>query len=84
MKEVLQIKSLEFTEAETKNLMSEVKVLRKDDCDNKTTIDNLKQKIEELEKKQIIKRIIIKGTTSELPEFKKNPVVKPGKKLPTW
>ena len=31
--------------------MSEVKVLRKADCDNKTIITTLKQKIEELEKR---------------------------------
>lgn len=46
------IKSLEYTQSETKDLQNEVKVLRKSDIENKATIDILKLRIEELEKRQ--------------------------------
>lgn len=45
------IKSLEFTQKEVKDLQCEVKVLRKSDIDNKATIDFLKLKVEELERR---------------------------------
>ncbi|MPC47351.1 hypothetical protein E2C01_041093 [Portunus trituberculatus] len=44
------IKSLELTQAKTVDLKNEVKVLRKSEVTYKTTIDGLKQGVEELEK----------------------------------
>ena len=45
------IKSLEFTQAEAKDLQSEVKVLRKSNTEKKTLIESLMQRIEELERR---------------------------------
>lgn len=45
------IKSLEFSQSEVKDLQGEVKVLRKADIENKATIDFLKLKVEELERR---------------------------------
>ncbi|MPC19425.1 hypothetical protein E2C01_012339 [Portunus trituberculatus] len=44
-------RSLEFTQAETVDLKNEVKMLRKSEAEYKTTIDSLKQGVEELEKR---------------------------------
>lgn len=45
------IKSLKFTEAEVCNYSSEIKALQKDNSDSKATIEDLKSKVEELEKR---------------------------------
>lgn len=45
------VKSLEFTQAEVKDLQSEVTVLRKSEAEKTTTITTLQDRIEELEKR---------------------------------
>lgn len=45
------VKNLEFTQAEVKELQSEVLVLNKSNSEQKTTIENLRAQIEELQRK---------------------------------
>ena len=45
------VRSLQFTQAEVKDLQNEVKVLRKSDSENQGTINTLRSRIEELERR---------------------------------
>ncbi|KAK3863122.1 hypothetical protein Pcinc_031064 [Petrolisthes cinctipes] len=74
------VKSLEFTQAEVKELQNEVSVLKTSNNDNKTTIEIMKSQIEELERRTNYQEVTTGGTTFVSPVFKNNPVVNPGKR----